>query len=329
MRILLLVLCLAGFSAKAAADPLSPVDREALLESLEKLRGTVTDRVDARFRAAIVAYRNAMTSEGAAFEFYLKCVEKVNYEDRHRKASEFRDWKKREDERLSETTLRRALVHQLRWLVFTLQAASEKADLDKLAPEGQQMIDDLFTDLATLTSQREILGQNVINSVFARAYEIEGVKLKQWPYSPLELGQVYDVVLLPRYRASGDINALRAGWLKRIQQEGVMHEQGPAKSKGNGNGNGRASVPETGRSQAMETFLTETRPELQWQMERDLFRCGDQRGAALRMIGHIEKHLTHSRAREWSDDLKNLLSPPPPVAPSTAGGSETAPTQAP
>lgn len=323
MRALLVVLCLAVAAFKAAADPLSPADREALLENLEKLRGTVTGRIDARFRQAITAYRDAMASEEAAMEFYLKCTSKVNFEDKHRKTSEFNDWKKREHDKLAESTMRRALVHQLRWLVFTLQAASDKADLEKLAPQGQQIIDDLFNDVATLTSQQQILGQNVTGTVFARAYDIEGIKLDRWPYTPIHLGQVYDIVLLPHYRKSGDIQALRAGWLKRIHQESVMHEDARSKSKTNG----RSLAPDSGRSPDQTTFVEETLPELQWQMEMDLFRYGDQRGTALRMVAHIEKHLTHPRAREWSDELKLLLNPPPPVT-STTGTTGTSGTSA-
>jgi hypothetical protein len=323
MRALLLVLGLAVVAATAATDPLSPADREALLGNLEKLRGTATARVDARFRAAIAAYREAMTSEAAAVEFHLKCVDKVNFENRHRKASEFRDWKKQEEERLAQASLRRALMHQLRWLVFTLQAASEDAAPDKLAPEGQLIIDSLFSDAATLASQQEILGQNVITTEFARAYDIDRVKLKKWPFSPLHIDEVYDLVLLPQYRAAGDLDALRGAWLKRIHQAGVMFEQVTAKNKTNG----RSLAPETGRPLALEKFLTETQPDLQWQMEMDLFRNGDQRGAALRMVTHIEKHLTHARAREWNDELKAVLSPVQLVTP--APGDEPAGTPKP
>ena len=322
MRALFLVLCLAVFSVKAAADPLSPADREALLENLEKIRGTVTGRVDARFRAAILAYRAAMGDEKGVVEFYLKCVKKVNFDDRHRKVSEFNDWKKKEEDHLNDPTMRHALMHQLRWLVFTLQAASDKADIHKLAPEGQQIVDDLFNDVATLTSQQEILGQNVTSTVFARAYELGAIKLEKWPFSPLSLGQIYDGVLLPQYRATGDIQALRAGWLKRIRQEGVVYEDAHAKSKSNGH----PLTPDSGHSQAQDKFLTETLPELQWRMETDLFRSGDQRGAALRMIAHLEKHLTHPHAKDWSDELKDLLSPPLLVAPSTGSPSIVSPS---
>jgi len=322
MRALSLVLCLAVFSVKAAADPLSPADREALLENLEKIRGTVTGRVDARFRAAILAYRAAMSDEKSAVEFYLKCVKKVNFDEKHRKASEFTEWKKREEDKLTELTMRRALMHQLRWLVLTLQAASDKADPNKLAVEGQQNVDDLFNDAATLTSQQEILGQNVTGTVFARAYDIGTIKLEKWPFSPTHLAQIYDEVLLPQYRATGDIQALRAGWLKRIRQEGVVYEDTHAKSKSNG----RPLTPDAGHSQAQDKFLTETLPDLQWQMETDLYRSGDQRGAAVRMIALLEKHLTHPRAKDWSDELKTLLSPALPVTPAAASPAPVSPS---
>ncbi|MCX6875442.1 MAG: hypothetical protein NTW21_16790 [Verrucomicrobia bacterium] len=325
MRVLPLVLCLAVFSAKLGAEPLSSADREALLETLEKLRGTVTERVDARFRKAILAYRSAMTSEAEALEFYLKCVEKVRFEKQFKKPSEFRDWKKREEDNLSQTSMRRALIHQLRWLVLTLHAASEDADRGKLAVEAQQIIDDLFADAAALSSQQQILGQNVTSTVFARAYEIGEVELEKWPFSPLNLGEVYELVLLPQYRASGDLAILRAGWMKRITQESVLHEPMPAKIKGNG----RPLAAESSSSPDRKRFLTETVPELQWRMEMDLFRCGDQRGAAVRMLAHIEKHLTHARVREWSDELKNLLSPKPIVTPSPSETTEATPEVSP
>ncbi len=313
MRVLPLFLCLAVLSVTAVAEPLSSADRETLLDSLKKLRGTVTERTDARFRAAVTAYRSAMLSESAAVELYLKCVEKANFDDLHKKAAEFREWKKKEDARISEPSMHRALMHQLRWLVLTLQAASEKADLEKLAPEGQQVIDDLFNDGATLATQQELLRQQVTHTVFARAYKIDAVKLEAWPLSPLELGAFYEQVQFPLCRTSGDLKALRACWMKRIHQEGLLYEPLAAKSKGNG----RSIAPEASRPPTLEKFLTETQPELQWQMEVDLFHCGDQRAAAVRMIAHIENHLTHSRARQWSDEFKALLTPSPSLAPVT------------
>jgi hypothetical protein len=313
MHALPIVLCLAVFSLKAAADPLTAADRETLLDSLKKLRGTVTERTDARFRAAVSAYRSAMLSEGAAIEFYLKCVEKAIFEDQHKKAAEFREWKKREDARLSESSMHRALMHQLRWLVLSLQAASENADFDKLAPEGQRIIDDLFNDTATLNSQQELLGQKVTGTVFAKAYKVAGVNAADWPLAPLDISEFYEQIQLPQYRAAGNLEALRACWMKRIHQQGLLYTPLSARNKGNG----RSLAPDAPPPPKLETFLTDVQPELQWQMEMDLFRCGDQRAAAVRMIAHIENHLAHRRAREWSDEFKAQLTPPPTASPTT------------
>jgi hypothetical protein len=320
MRTLTVALCLALTPIPLGAEALSSADREALLENLEKIRNTVTDRVDARYRLAIAAYRAAMMDQEEALAFYLKCVEKVNYLDAGRRSGDFRDWKKREDERMGEAAMRRALMHQLRWLVLTLRASSENADIPKLADEGREAIDALFLDKLTLLTQRQILSQSVLGSVFAKAYEIEGVKTDKWPTSPVDVASFYENIIFPKYRATGDIANLRAAWIHRIQLESERRE--PLATKPKGNGREGLAPPEP--TEGQERFQTEILPGLQWQMELDLFRCGDQRGAAPRMIAHLEKHITHPKAKDWSDELRTLLSAKPETSPAPAPADGTA-----
>ena len=296
-------------SMQVVADPLSSADREALLENLEKLRNSVTERVDARFRLAINAYRTAMMDEGAALEFYLQCIEKLNFEDQGRKASEFREWKKREDDKMSEATMRRALMHQLRWLVLSLRASSENADMEQLTKEGQDAMDAVFRDAAMLASQREILGQGVTGTVFARVYGVNDVKLEKWPASPIDVGGFYEGLVFPRLRLLGDVNGLRQAWLNRIQREQVLREAAPSRPRGPNGRGGPEPEPERGESR----FATQVLPDMMWQMEMDLFRCGDQKGAATRMVAHLEKYITHDKAKAWSDQLKGLISGPQPA----------------
>jgi hypothetical protein len=332
MRALSVISGIVILSIKAVADPLSSADREALLENIQKLRDTVAERADARFVKAIEAYRTAMMDEGAALEFYLKCIEKVNFEDQGKKASEFNDWKKREKERTSEASMRRALMHQLRWLVLALKASSEKADYPQLTVEGQNAIDDLFRDKVTLTTQRQILGQSVIGTVFAKVYEIGDVKLEKWPATPLDIASFYEQLVFPAYRVSGDVDSLRAGWTKRIQQESALREVAPAaKPKTNGRGQDLlAEIAARGQERSgqgrysQDRFVNDILPDLQWQMEMDLFRCGDQQGAATRMFAHLQKHLTHDKSKAWSEQLKALLMAQTPVVPVGTPGTPTA-----
>jgi hypothetical protein len=313
MKFLCRLACATILTGTAWSEPLSHADREALLESLEKLKEDAEGKVAARFRSAVLAYRAALASEEETMEFYLKCVEKVNFEDQQRKAADFREWKRRESERLSSGDFRMALRAQLRWLVIYLQSADENADRAALAVDGQGIVDAVFETPERLGKVQETLGQPVTATVFARAYEVGGLEKIKWPQSPVQLEQFYDQVVFPLYRKPSGIESLRAAWLRRIRQETVRAEAGTDDNNGGGRrngGNGNAS-----RSPDASRFIIETLPELKWQMEVDLFQSGDESGAAKRMLDHIVANITHRSARAWGEQFKNLLAPAPAATP--------------
>ncbi|MGL4400411.1 MAG: hypothetical protein ACRCXD_11120 [Luteolibacter sp.] len=319
MKIPILILCPALAMQGLRAELLSDADRETLLENLDKLKDGAEATLDARFRLAIAAYRNAMTSDAAAIELFLNCTEKVNFKDEQMKAMDFREWRRKEDERLSDPALGLALRHQLRWLVLTLQAASEEADRAKLAVEAQNIVDAIFSDPEKLSGQEKTLGQAVTSSVFAQAYDINSVKVEKWPLSPIQLEQIYTEILLPPYQKPGSTSQLRAAWIKRIQQEGakVEHMADDRRRNGGNNRNEEREEKRVGMASALrppevERFIADTVPKLMWDMEMDLFTYGDQTGAAVRMLAHLEKHISHPSAREWGEELRKVLTPPAP-----------------
>ncbi len=59
-------------------------------------------------------------------------------------------------------------------------------------------------------------------------------------------------------------------------------------------------------------------------MEVDLFSVGDQKGAALRMLQHIEKNMGHEHAADWIGEFERIVKGEPEPgtapAPSPAGG---------
>ena len=81
MRVPILLVGLALIFLGVHAETLSSADREALLESLSKLRESAETKVDAKFRVALTAYRTAMSSDDAAIELYLNCMERVNFDE--------------------------------------------------------------------------------------------------------------------------------------------------------------------------------------------------------------------------------------------------------
>lgn len=299
MKTLTIAIILAASLQPLAAEELSNSDREALLERLENIRKEANSKVDARFRTAISAFKNAMGSPNSALDLYLKCEEMVNFDEMQKKNADFREWKKKNDAKLSDQGFRIALQHQLRWMVLTLEAASKDADRDKLAVEAGKMIDAMVSQAEELSRNRNVLEQSVTSSVFARAYNINGVKVDDWPLAPGKIKQVYEQVLLPPVRRADRLAALRTTWSKRMQHEGALIELWGGKA----DGKAKSGIP----SPAYEKFVTESLPQLQWDAEIDLFKAGDERDGALRMLEHIKKNISHDSANTWTQAFVSLL----------------------
>lgn len=314
MRVPILLICASCSLNFAQATALSDADRETLLERLEKIQDASDSNINARFRLALAAYNNAAGDSEAAIELYLNCMEKVNFKDQQKKAGDFREWKRKESEKLADPGLRVAIHYQLRWLILSLQSTSPKADRSKLAGEAQQVVDAIFSDPEKLKNQEALLGQSVTSSVFARAYDIDSVKVEDWPLSPVQLDQIYDQLLLPPLRVPDRLADLRGTWIKRILQEGAKaeHWQGNRKEDKQDKRIGMASAMQP---PGYEKFLQETQPKLQWEMEVDLFSNGDESGAAVRMLAHLQKYLGHSAAPEWEEQFKKMLKPEIAAAP--------------
>ena len=107
-----------------------------------------------------------------------------------------------------------------------------------------------------------------------------------------------------------------AAVFKRIQQECAKRQFWGADREGRRGGGPAPSGPD------YEKFLAEGVPQLQWEMEVDLFNHGDEGGAAMRMLALIEKNITHPSAREWGEQFKTLLKPKAaPATPPTANAA--------
>jgi len=285
----------------ASADMLAPADREALLQKLESMREDANAKVDARLKAAAAAFSAGASSNDAALELYLKCVEKLNFEDQGKKNADFREWKKKEADKLNSPGFGLALRLQLNWLMLTLRAASPKTDRQQLLAPAQEIVDAVVRQAKALKDHRQILDQGVTSSIFARTYEIKDVNAEKWPMAPGSIEQIYETLLLPPLRKPDQLNALRSMWSRRIQQELSVREAW----------SGDEGKPKNGESQQKspyETFVVERLPDLQWQMELDLFENGDQQSAAMRMLQHLERHVAHKSARRWTADLERILS---------------------
>ncbi|MDB6078485.1 MAG: hypothetical protein JWO82_2232 [Akkermansiaceae bacterium] len=327
-RYLLLIPLLA---IAAHADPLKDADREALLERLDKLSDAADAKVDARFKVAVGAFRAAMASDSATMDLYLKCVEKVEYEDNYKKSQDFRDWKRKEAETLEKGGFRAALRYQLGWLLLTLEAASSKGKPPGINARMESMVDSIYADADKLKDGHDELAKSATDSVFAKAYDLHDVKVEDWPGSPIELNAVFLRNLIPPYRSSSHIPELRAEWAKYIKYEGIAAEKWPHEREEDK----RVGTKEAIRSSEYDKFLAEKMPALMWDMEVDAFKSGDQKVASTRMLAHIEKYVTHNKAPAWTKQFRKLVSGvpdkddkeyapvPPKSAPAPAPAADT------
>lgn len=328
-----------------AADTLTEADREILIEKLKKIENAADEKMDQRFRIAVSAFRTAMVSDEATIDLYLKCVEKVQFDDEHKKGQDFREWKRKEDAKLGSMAFRRALRHQLRWLVLTLQVASKGNDITAFGSEASKLVDEVFDDIKRLGGQQKVLRENVASTVFAQAYNLTDVNPKDWPTSPVNLLELYDKVILPPLRKPEKTDQLRSAWTRRIRQEVATREDWEKTDQADGEDkkddeNKRIGTKEALRTPETEKFLSNVYPDLLWQMEVDVFKAGDQRGASLRMLQHLEKYTAHPKAPDWAKEFHFLLDPeaaislpgngiPQPPAKTPANGTTPPPVAAP
>ena len=117
-----------GSLSAADEGPLSDSDRQVLLERLKDLQEGAGGRAEKRAGSALTAFRAAAGSDDRAHELYVKCVEKVRFEDEKRSSQAFREWKRRHKDREDSPGFRRVLRHQLNWLLLTIEANSASDD---------------------------------------------------------------------------------------------------------------------------------------------------------------------------------------------------------
>jgi hypothetical protein len=296
------------------AEPLTQADREALMEKLDALRDDAKTKALGRMGNALTAFKAGMASDDAAAELYLKCLEK-EFEDQKLSSQDFRERKRHESERLDREGTKRCLRHQLRWLVLTLEAAEKPDQISALVPRASEAMESIFDSPAQFEMNVEALRQPVTQTIFAKAYQLDGLKVEKWPLTPLDIDQVFEQVFFPPLRAKQSFESLREQWMRRIRYEGIAKKEW-RKPRERGEGDKDEKTIKRESSVEYEKFVAETQPELMWQMEMDLYKAGDQKRAAVRMLEHIQTHVTHPKAREWAAQFRGLID--------SAKGAETA-----
>ncbi len=297
-----LFLVISSVTPTSASEALSDEDRKVMIKKLEEIQATAKKSSMNRFGTAMKAFRRAMKSDVAAHDLYIKCVEKADFSDQKRSSQQFREWKRNHKDRHNTLEFRRVLQHQLSWLLLSIEAAANPDDIQTLGIKALKNVDAIMDDQKILKPHRHILKQNVLSSVYAKAYNIDGLKAKDWPMSPLNISEIYDKVVMPPLRETTSINQLRGAWDKRIEHEGQILKHWSA-------------IPKTSQiGMAKDLLLPEYTKwqeagylELLWKKEMDCFKAGDEKQSSAKMLSHLSKYIKHKQSLKWTKQFQKLM----------------------
>lgn len=288
------LLILLGLMGSVYAEELTDVDRDLLLDKLDQIQRSANTASKGRYASAVAAFREAAVSDVAAGELYIKCIEKIEFLDQAKKTSDFRAWRKRHKDNVDGPGFRRALRYQLKWLLTTIEVAHNPEARMRAPDAGIAMIEAILRDADLLKGNVSILRGSVLSSAFAKGYELNDLQVENWVDAPFSIGGMYDIVILPLWQNEDSSEMLEKGWNKRIEHTGLAVQKFTREGE-------RDRIP------AMEQWLQNGRLDLVWSKEKDLFKYGNQRATALRMLEHVSVNLKHPKAITWAEEFKTMV----------------------
>ncbi len=292
---------MASLIVPSGAEALSGVEKEVLLSKIESLENAVIERNMKSQRSAISTFKSAMHSDAATFRLYLDCLEKIALEEQKKKGEDVREKTRKLREDTSDA-FKRALRHQLYWLVYSMEAAQDE---DRRQHSAQQLVTCLVNILddankldAKNTINGGVLQQSPYGSVFAKAYQIGHLKPEDWPSNPMDFDGLYKGLIVQDLIERGDYDGARQQWTIRLNAERRLidaYADDPDSKK-----YGDSSV-------ALDRYLTKRVPALRWQNETALYAAGDVRQASLELFDILENYPEHPQYLSWVQWFKDRL----------------------
>ncbi len=299
---LCLAFCLTGGELSAEPATLSDSDRRELQDQLDEVLNVAKSTSEKRFVRAMSAFRSAIDSDSAAYELYLECYERVNFIDKQKSGQDFREWKRKHNDREDLTEFKRVLRHQLNWLLLSIEASAKPEDIYQFSDKAVKKIDTIMSELEQLKSQQKILSRSVLSSVYAKAFDINGLEADGWPLSPTDITNVYENLVMPPIRDEGNATRLRAAWIKRIKQVGQMKLEWSNTPESN-----KVGIKKETEAPDYVKWLDDGYLKLLWSMEKDCYAVGDEVTASRNMLTHVKKHIKHKLSLEWVKELEGII----------------------
>jgi len=288
LAVSLLCLYLAPLPLHAQEQELTPTQIEKLIEQLEALTKESKERKEGKHSTALSAFKAAASSNAKAYEFFVECTKLINFDQKEKRFSEYRDWKARTKE-LKSVDHCAVLRFQLNWLIMTI-AADNSQDIGELIPKVYSAMNTVVAERNSFGRYRSVLSQPVTNTIFAKAYGLDSglSSVKSWEMNPMNINGIFDKTVMPYYRAVEDKDALMGAWDLKIKLYGEL-------------------ALDRELEQAKIDFTSQTLPVLRWSKMRDLYTLGDKASAVPQMVTLIQTNIGHDDCDNWIREVKGLL----------------------
>lgn len=286
----------AGFLPLLPARELDPKQAREILRQLEEIQTQREELMKKGVAGALQRIRAAAASDSAAKDFYEEAVMQTQFAGQGREQSQLREWKKKREEALKDSSFSTAVRLHLNYLALTLERASGKTNEDLLPALLQhaglvlafaEKLDDL--DQKQRQPLNELLQKSVVEGVFSDWLRLKDHigEIKNWEMSAGNAEGIYNQSVLPILREKKDPQLLQY-WDARIERA-------------------TANATKNERNFDVEKFNTVQLPRLRWQRAQDEILLGQTDQAVTEMLAIVKGNPGHPEAEAWIAQLTEIV----------------------
>lgn len=285
------VACFVGAQAAAAPEnDVPPVDSAMILQALKILKVQQEVSEQAKLKRAIEQVFAASGTKETAIAFYEDAIMAMQFAGVTRENRQFRDWKEKEDERLSDPDFRESVRMHLFYLGVSLRRASgvKVADLLQQLTGYVNLLDDSET---AVNAKGSLLKTPIGGGLFAKWLRLDPwlSGIDNWEMNPGNPDAIAARIILPELREQKS-PALIGYWDGRIERDA-------AKAAG-------AKL-----DFQVNDFTQIKLPQLLWNRAKEWLVLEQRNRAITEMFGIVQKYSDHPDEAAWIGELEGLLAP--------------------
>ncbi|HEX8372619.1 MAG TPA: hypothetical protein VF585_07555 [Chthoniobacterales bacterium] len=285
---------LLSLSGLAIAEDVAPLDPAQILQELKDIEAKRNAVTTTRQRQNMDLIQKAAMSKEAAIALYEDAQMATQFQGANRENSQFREWKKKQEEQLKDSDFRESVRLHLFYLAMSMKRAGG-AKPEEMVAQVLDYIKVLDNSKPAVDVKESLLKSSVSDGIFAKWLGIgpDLAKAENWEMNPGNSDAIAEKILLPEWRKQKS-PALITYWDARIAREGTAA--------------GSASLDFQEKN-----FASVKKPDLLWRRAQEFLVLDQPNRAAQEMFAIIKNFPTHPKTPEWIGVLQKQL----------AGGKET------